>query len=159
MKRFVFCEETHSLSYICGVLGLALLLLWLGLFKMTPTEAGLIEPLIANHFALGSLYELLTVQGVSTLVGIAEITVAVGLLLGLRYALVGFFAGIASVMIFCTTLTFLLTTPGIWRVTDGVPVADFFLLKDVLLLTVSLMPIERNGPVGREFFRRVLQSA
>jgi len=39
---------------------------------------------------------------------------------------------------FLTTLGYLLTTPGIWKVVDGIPVTDFFILKDLLFLGFGL---------------------
>ncbi|WP_285059880.1 DUF417 family protein [Pedobacter ginsengisoli] len=36
-----------------------------------------------------------------------------------------------------TTLSFLATTPGIWKVTDGMPVSDFFVVKDLAFLAIS----------------------
>ena len=40
---------------------------------------------------------------------------------------------------FIMTLSFLITTPGIWRIVDGIPVTDFFILKDLPLLGFGIM--------------------
>jgi len=50
-------------------------LLWIGIYKFTPTEAKLIEPLVKNHFLMGWLYQVFSIQTVSNLVGSAEIIV------------------------------------------------------------------------------------
>lgn len=46
-------SKTHNLTtqygYLIGVLGVSLILIWLGIYKFTPTEAKLIEPLVLNH--------------------------------------------------------------------------------------------------------------
>ncbi len=36
-------------GYLISVFGVSLILIWLGIYKFTPTEAKLIEPLVLNH--------------------------------------------------------------------------------------------------------------
>ncbi|MGV2841897.1 DUF417 family protein, partial [Vibrio cyclitrophicus] len=79
-------------GYNLGVIGVALVLTWIGIYKFTPTEAMLIEPLIANHPALNWLYSLFSVQAVSNMVGGAEIIVAVGLIVGFINSRVAFYS-------------------------------------------------------------------
>jgi len=43
---------------------------------------------------------------------------------------------------FMVTLSYLFTTPGMWKVVDGVPVTDFFILKDLMLLGFGLMILQ-----------------
>lgn len=42
----------EKLGYTIGVIGVAITLLWIGLFKFTLFEAKAIEPLVANHFGM-----------------------------------------------------------------------------------------------------------
>ncbi|WP_324692187.1 DUF417 family protein [Cobetia sp. D5] len=137
-------------GYYVGVFGVVLLLFWLGIYKFTPTEAGLIEPLVANHFAMSWLYDVMSVQMVSNLVGLSEILVAIAMIVGLKYRQVGYYAGIAGSIIFLSTLSFLFTTPDVWKVTDGVLIANFFLVKDILFLAISISMIERNRPINAD---------
>ncbi|ELB2865202.1 DUF417 family protein, partial [Vibrio alginolyticus] len=44
------------------------------------------------------------------------------------------------------TLSFLITTPNTWKVSDGVLVTNFFLVKDILFLAIAISVIERNKP-------------
>lgn len=136
-----------SIGYKLGVCGVVLVLFWIGVYKFTPTEAEIIKPLVSNHPAMAWLYEVMSVQAVSNLIGAVEIVVAVGLLAGLKKPLVGYWSGIAAAGIFIATLSFLLTTPGVWKVTDGVPVTNFFLVKDLLFLAVAVSVIERSKAV------------
>jgi len=133
-------------GYNLGVIGVALVLTWIGIYKFTPTEAMLIEPLIANHPALNWLYSLFSVQAVSNMVGGAEIIVAVGLIVGFINSRVAFYSGIAAAAIFAVTLSFLITTPNTWKVSDGILVTNFFLVKDILFLAIAISVIERNKP-------------
>ena len=121
--------------------GLVVLVLWFGVFKFTPTEAQAIQPLVANSPLLSWLYALTDVRGVSRIIGVAEIAIALLIAarpFSARAAAVG---GIGATLMFLTTLSFLFTTPGSWGVVDGllVPIgAGGFLIKDVLLLGASL---------------------
>ncbi|CSB97195.1 membrane protein [Vibrio cholerae] len=47
-------------------------------------------------------------------------------------------------VIFISTLSFLITTPDTWKVSDGILVPNFFLLKDILFLAVAIHVIEKN---------------
>jgi uncharacterized membrane protein YkgB len=131
-------------GYWLSVTAVAVVLIWIGLFKFTPTEAKAIQPLVENHMAMAWLYQVLSVQGVSNLIGIAEIITGVGLLLSAKSSIIGRYSGLASAVIFTTTLSFLLTTPGVWRMVDGFPITDFFILKDLAFLGISVMVWQEN---------------
>lgn len=139
-------SKNDNIGYIIGVLGVSLVLVWIGIYKFTPTEAKLIQPLVENHFAMGWLYSVISVQAVSNIIGATEIAVAIGLIYGIKNTKVAYFSGIAAAIIFVTTLSFLLTTPNTWKVSDGVLVTNFFLVKDILFLAISISVIERNKP-------------
>lgn len=138
------CKHGGQKSYLIGLWATALILIWLGIFKFTPTEAAVIKPLVEHHFLMGWLYGVLSVQMVSNLIGLAEIVVGVALLIGLKQPRIGFCAGIAASVIFLVTLSFMFTTPGVFKVVDGVPVTEFFLFKDLAFLGISLSIAGRN---------------
>ena len=141
-------ELTQShIGYNLGVIGVALVLAWIGIYKFTPTEAKLIEPLVVNHPAMSWLYDIISVQAVSNLIGATEIIVAIGLIAGFKNAKIAYVSGIAAAVIFVATLSFLLTTPNTWKVSDGILVTNFFLVKDILFLAISISVIERNKPL------------
>ena len=121
--------------------GLVLLVLWFGLFKFTPTEAQAIQPLVANSPILSWLYALTGVRGVSGIIGLAEIAIA--LLIAARpFSPRASAAGsLGAIVMFLITLSFLATTPGSWGRIDGffVPTgAGDFLIKDLLLLGAAV---------------------
>ncbi|MBW8186092.1 DUF417 family protein [Shewanella nanhaiensis] len=136
--------KTTNFGYLFGVLGVSLVLLWLGVYKFTATEAKLIEPLIVNHPLLSWVYQLFSVQTVSNLIGSVEILVGIGLLLGFKNAKVGLVSGLSAMGIFVVTLSFMLTTPDTWKVSDGVLITNFFLLKDWVFLAIAIMVVETN---------------
>ncbi|MFV8455329.1 DUF417 family protein [Vibrio owensii] len=139
-------QKPTQFGYYLGVFGVALVLIWLGIYKFTPTEAKLIEPLVVNHPAMSWLYGIISVQAVSNIIGLTEIIVALGLLIGLKKPTVAYYSGIAASVIFLSTLSFLVTTPDTWKVSDGVLIANFFLVKDILFLAISISVVERNKP-------------
>ncbi|MCS0352815.1 YkgB family protein [Vibrio ordalii] len=139
-------SKNDNVGYLIGVLGVSLVLAWIGIYKFTPTEAKLIQPLVENHFAMSWLYNVISVQAVSNIIGATEIVVAIGLIIGIKNNKIAYLSGIAAALIFVTTLSFLLTTPNTWKVSDGVLVTNFFLVKDILFLAISVSVIERNKP-------------
>ncbi|HGS5808356.1 TPA: DUF417 family protein [Vibrio parahaemolyticus] len=139
-------SKNDNVGYLTGVLGVSLVLAWIGIYKFTPTEAKLIQPLVENHFAMSWLYNVISVQAVSNIIGVTEIVVAIGLIVGIKNNKIAYLSGIAAALIFVTTLSFLLTTPNTWKVSDGVLVTNFFLVKDILFLAISVSVIERNKP-------------
>jgi len=139
-------SNKDNIGYLIVVFGVSLVLIWIGIYKFTPTEAKLIQPLVENHFAMGWLYDVISVQAVSNIIGATEIIVALGLIIGIKHAKLAYVSGIAASIIFVATLSFLLTTPNTWKVSDGVLITNFFLVKDILFLAISIIVIERNRP-------------
>ena len=140
-------DSATKLPYKIGVFGVVLILLWIGVFKFTPTEAKAIAPLVMNHPLMGWLYSVFSEQTVSNLVGISEIIVAIGLIVSFYNAKIGYYSGIAASVIFIVTLSFMLTTPGTWKVVDGVLTTNFFLAKDFVFLAVALWVADHNKQI------------
>ncbi|MEG0618716.1 DUF417 family protein [Empedobacter falsenii] len=134
-------SKINKLGYKIAVSGVVVVLLWIGFFKFTPSEAVGIKPYVENHFLMSWMYKVLSVQVVSNIIGLFEIIVGIGLIWSLFKPQVGKIFGWAAVVIFGTTLSFLLTTPGINKIIDGVPTTDFFVLKDIMALGISLMVV------------------
>lgn len=129
----------NQFAYKLGVLGTVIILIWVGLFKFTAVEAGAIKGLVENHFVMSWMYKVMSVQQVSNFIGIFEVLTGIGLFISLFFKRIGFYAGFASAVIFVTTLSFLITTPGVFKTVEGFPVTDFFILKDIPYLAISLM--------------------
>jgi uncharacterized membrane protein YkgB len=121
--------------------GLVLILLWIGGMKFTAYEAEGIWPLVSSSPLMSWMYKFLSVQSVSILIGIAEITAATMILMqpvSARIAMVG--SGMA-VLTFLTTLTFLFSLPGWEKSLGGFPAlsgSGGFLLKDLVLLGTAI---------------------
>ncbi|WPO89767.1 DUF417 family protein [Chryseobacterium sp. HR92] len=131
-------------GYYVSLFGATLILLWIGIFKFTPTEASAIKPLVENHFLTFFVYKIMSIQAVSNLIGAIEIIIALLLIFSAKFAVLKKYAGVGMIVTFLMTLSYLLTTPGIWKIVDGVPVTDFFILKDLMLLGFGLMLVQNN---------------
>ena len=128
----------HAVRY-----GLVLVLLWIGGMKFTAYDAEGLSGFVSNSPLMSWAYLVFSVQGFSTLLGATEIAIALLIAarpLSARAALIG--SALAPGM-FLTTLSFLLTTPGVWEASaGGFPalsvVPGQFLIKDFVLLGASL---------------------
>jgi len=121
--------------------GLALILVWIGALKFAAYEAAAIEGLVANSPVLSWTYRFAGVPTVAVLIGVAEI--ALGCLIAVRpfAPRVSALGSIGAILMFLTTLSFLLTTPGVWQPDLGFPFlsgAGQFLVKDLILLGAAV---------------------
>jgi uncharacterized membrane protein YkgB len=127
-----------SLGFTIAVLGTAITLLWIGVFKFTPTEAKDIQDVVKHSPFMSWLNRFWSVQGVSNFVGTFEIITAVLLVGQLFLRRLSLVAGLLGSLIFLITLSFLFTTPGMFTTVDGLLVANGFILKDIALLGICL---------------------
>ncbi|MEO5735137.1 MAG: DUF417 family protein [Rubrivivax sp.] len=121
---------------------LVLIFLWFGFMKFTAYEAKGIAPLVMHSPLLSWAYNLLGERGFASTLGVVEL--AIGVLIALRpvSARASGIGSVASIITFIVTLTFILTTPGVWQEGYGFPYLSGpigqFLIKDVVLLAASI---------------------
>jgi uncharacterized membrane protein YkgB len=123
--------------------GLVVVIAWIGALKYTSYEAAGIQPLIAHSPLLSWLYHIFSVRALAAVLGTAEITAA--LLIAARpwWPRVSAAGSAFGVLLFASTLSFLVTTPGVTAVpAGGFPVLSVlpgqFLLKDLVLIGAAL---------------------
>ena len=122
-------------------LSLAIIYAWFGGMKFTDYEAQGLVPLVQNSPLVSWFYALLSVRGFSTFLGFLELSI--GLLIALRLASPVFSAagGLLSAGLFVTTVSFMISTPGVVVPELGAPAITVapgqFLLKDVGLFAAS----------------------
>ena len=122
--------------------GLALVFIWIGILKFSAYEAKNIEPLVTNSPLFMGFYQSMGLQNLSNLIGVIEI--AIGLLIATRvwWPRLSAMGSIGAIVTFLITLSFMLTTPGVWEPGMGLPALSAlpgqFLAKDLVLLGVSI---------------------
>jgi reactive chlorine resistance protein C len=118
--------------------GLVVILLWIGALKFTAYEAANIQGLVANSPLMSWVYSVMTPRGFSSLIGVIEVTL--GILIALRpiSPKLSAIGSLGAVGMFLITLSFILTTPGVWQQGYGFPYPSSspgqFLLKDLVNL-------------------------
>jgi uncharacterized membrane protein YkgB len=120
--------------------GLVAVLLLIGALKFTPGEAAGIQPLVAHSPLMSWMYSLLSVQGVSNVIGAIEIAIAVLIALRPFSPKASFVGSLGAIVTFVLTVTFLFSTPGAAQLNYGFPIlgeAGQFLIKDIVLLGAS----------------------
>ncbi|MEY9358687.1 putative membrane protein YkgB [Bradyrhizobium yuanmingense] len=138
-ERVLVYAEPLSRFSLYG--SLAIIYAWFGGMKFTEYEALGLVPLVENSPLLSWFYALFSVRGFSTFLGFLEISI--GLLIALRLANPIFSAagGLLSAGLFTTTVSFMISTPGVVVPELGAPAITVapgqFLLKDVGLFAAS----------------------
>ncbi len=121
---------------VAGVLG------WIGAMKFTAYEAGAIEGLVASSPFTSWLYDVLSLQGVSNLIGTVEIATALLIVAGLWLRGAAVLGALGAIATFIVTLSFLFTAPGWEASLGGFPalsvVPGQFIIKDTVLLAVAV---------------------
>ncbi len=134
-------NNLEKTGFYTALYGLAIVLIWIGIFKFTPTEAKGIQSLVENSPLMRWIYSIWTPLTVSKLIGSIEIITAVLLMLQPVSPKAGLAGGILSALTFLATLSFIFTTPGAFSKIDGVWIPDQFLLKDLMALGISIYTV------------------
>jgi reactive chlorine resistance protein C len=122
--------------------GLVLVIGWIGLMKFTWYEAKGIEALVAHSPLMSWMYHFLSIRAFSNALGVVEVAIAI--LISLRHwsAKASALGSAGAVVMFLTTLSFLLSTPGWEPSLGGFPslsaLPGQFLLKDLVLLGAAI---------------------
>ncbi|KOY86264.1 hypothetical protein AD998_09000 [bacterium 336/3] len=131
-------KKLDKIGFYTALYGVVIVLVWIGAFKFTPTEAKAIKPLVMSSPLMSWMYNVLSEMGVSKLIGITEI--GTGILLGSYtwFKKASFVGGILTSITFLVTLSFIFTTPNLITQIDGFWVVDAFILKDIMGLGIGL---------------------
>ncbi|MEZ2128683.1 MULTISPECIES: YkgB family protein [unclassified Sinorhizobium] len=144
MESILHLAETYGRAATTAGLYLSIIVIyaWFGGMKFTAYEAEGLVDLVSNNPLVSWMYSILSVRGFSSFLGVLELSI--GALIAARslnpaYSLVG---GILSSGLFVTTISFMITTPGVIVPELGFPAISVasgqFLLKDLGLLALSL---------------------
>lgn len=122
--------------------GLVLVILWIGCLKFTAYEAQGVHAHASNSPLLSWAYQLFDVRNFSRALGAVEIALAVLIATRPFSPKISAAGSLGAIAMFLTTLSFLVTTPGVWQPNYGFPSLSGspgqFLVKDVVLLGAAI---------------------
>lgn len=148
ITKFAAAIADRNIPFWVSSLGMIVMLLWAGLFKMTVPGAEGIIPLVTNSPLISWHFKVFGPYVGSDLIGATEWLAAVLLFIGYFKPKAGILGGCVAVIMFFTTSTMLLTTPGSTISVHGFRYMSFlglFLYKDIISLGVSLYLISYFG--------------
>ena len=135
--------------------GLVVVVGWIGLMKFTTYEAEGISPFVAHSPLMRWVYGFMSHRGFSAVLGVVE--VAISLLIAARpfWPRASALGSALAVGMFLTTLSFLVTTPGVWEPSlGGFPALSAapgqFFIKDLALLGISLWTLGEAWQVSEQ---------
>jgi uncharacterized membrane protein YkgB len=154
-EKRAMSSRVEAVGRVLTRYGLVVVVGWIGLMKFTGYEAEGIRPFVANSPLMSWVYGPLSVRGFSALLGVVEVAIAVLIAtrpFSPRAAVLG---SALAVGMFLTTLSFLITTPGVWEPSlGGFPalsaVPGQFLIKDLALLGISLWTLGEAWQVSEQ---------
>jgi uncharacterized membrane protein YkgB len=143
--------EERNIAFLISSIGMVVMLLWAGSFKMTRPGAEGIIPLVSNSPLIWWHFKLFGPYIGSDLIGLTEWLYASLIIMGYFKPKAGIAGGLVGVVIFFTTSTMLFTTPGALISVPGIPGMRYmsflglFLYKDIISLGVSFYLIGYFG--------------
>jgi uncharacterized membrane protein YkgB len=133
--------------------GLVLVIAWIGFMKFTTYEAMAIHPLVANSPLMSWVYAIFSERVFAAVLGIVEVSIAAMIALRPLSAKVSAIGSALAALMFLTTLTFLLSTPGWEASLGGFPalsvVPGQFIIKDIVLLAAAVWSLGEALPSAR----------
>lgn len=138
----------HNVPFLVTSVGMIVMLLWAGSYKMTAPGAEGIIPLVSNSPLTSWHFKLFGPYIGSDIIGLTEIAGALLIAAGYFRPKAGVIGGLITTVMFFTTSTMLLTTPGAIISVNGISYMSFlglFLYKDVISLGVSFYLIGYFG--------------
>ena len=146
MKYIDFADRFEKLGINAIFIALPIIYFWFGGMKFTAYEAEGISSLVINSPLMSWLYNIFSTQGFSNALGTIEILVGSLILAGFINPKLSLIGGAISTVLFMGTLTFIVSTHGVFGGDAGAfPAISImpgqFLLKDVGLLAASLFVV------------------
>jgi reactive chlorine resistance protein C len=133
--------------------GLVLVIAWMGFMKFTAYQAAGIQPLVSHSPLMSWVYARFSERAFSALLGIVEVAIAAIIALRPVSAKIAAIGSGLAVLMFLTTLTFIVSTPGWEPSLGGFPalsvVPGQFIIKDIVLLAAGLWSLGEALPEAR----------
>jgi len=123
--------------------GLVVVVAWIGFMKFTTYEAEGISTYVANSPLMSWVYGFMSHRGFSAVLGVVEVSTAILIAVRPLWPRASVVGSALAVVMFLSTLSFLITTPHVWEPSAGgfPALSGFpgqFLIKDLALLGIAL---------------------
>jgi uncharacterized membrane protein YkgB len=134
--------RTTAIAALVARYALVIVIGWFGAMKFTYYESHGISALVANSPFMSWIYNIMSISGFGRVLGLVELLTAALLALKPWFPKASILGGLLASLLFVSTLSFMITTPGIGEESaGGFPVLSAngqFLVKDIALLGLSL---------------------
>src|SRR6202453_3241461 len=138
----------RNIPFLIISIGMIVMLLWAGAYKMTAPGAEGIIPLVTNSPLISWQFKVFGPYIGSDMIGATEWTAAILLIIGYFKPKAGILGGIILVGMFFTTSSMLITTPDDTVVVHGLHYMNnlgLFLFKDIISFGVAFYLISYYG--------------
>src|SRR5882762_11106117 len=141
----------RNIPFLITSIGMIVMLLWAGSYKMTAPGAEGIVPLVSNSPLISWHFKIFGPYKGSDLIGLTEITAALLFIAGYLRPKAGIVGGFIASIMFFTTSTMVMTTPDAIISVPGIhgmrymSFMGLFLFKDVISLGASVYLISYFG--------------
>jgi uncharacterized membrane protein YkgB len=143
--------DDWNIPFLISSIGMVIMLLWAGSYKMTVPGAEGIIPLVSNSPLISWHFKLFGPYLGSDLIGLTEWAAAILISIGYLQPKAGIIGGLVAAVMFLTTSSMLITTPGAIIAVPGISYMRYmsflglFLFKDIISLGVSLYLVSDFG--------------
>lgn len=151
LTRLAAWIDDRNVAFPVISVGMIVMLLWAGSYKMTAPGAEGIVPLVSNSPLIWWHFKLFGPYIGSDIIGLTEITAAILFIAGYSRPIAGVIGGLITTLMFFITSTMIITTPGAIISIPGIhgmrymSFLGLFLFKDVIALGASLYLIGYFG--------------
>jgi uncharacterized membrane protein YkgB len=151
LTRLAAWVDARNVSFLICSVGMIVMLLWAGSYKMTAPGAEGIVPLVSNSPLIWWHFKLLGPYVGSDIIGLTEMAAALLLIAGYFKPKAGIVGGLIATLMFFVTSTMVISTPGAIVSVPAIQHMRYmsflglFLFKDVISLGVSFYLISYFG--------------
>lgn len=143
--------DCHNLGFLVTSIGMIVMLLWAGAYKMTTPGAEGIIPLVSHSPLIWWHFKLFGPFAGSDIIGLTEIAAALLIAIGYFKPKAGILGGLITTLMFFITSSMVISTPGTIIAVHGIKhmrymsLLGLFLFKDVISFGVSFYLISHFG--------------
>ena len=141
----------RDIPFLISSIGLIVMLLWAGSYKMTAPGAEGIVPLVSNSPLIWWHFKLFGPYIGADIIGLTEVTAAILIFAGYFKPKAGIIGGLIASLMFFITSTMVISTPGAIIAVPGIEYMRYLsfvgllLFKDVIALGVSFYLVSYFG--------------